>query len=240
MRMMDCILNRLAVGSEAMLIFKCLLLAILVGTASAHSGLENQTEVRLHRDRLELVVRASFSLAWRLMGSHAPGESNEAARAIAKPLLIQEADRLFDVSASGERLPVLSRDCVFELDEHVAFVLTYPRPEKWPLVFNARFLDRLGWMDSGTIAYFDQTDAPFRRDIEASARKILMKNDASFVIHPETPTTSLQAPAPAVTARVTEPRGMGMARKISLGGLSISFFLCLVWLVRRALNQGPN
>mgnify|MGYP002279115488 CR=1 FL=1 len=58
-----------------------------LGTASAHSGYENETAVRLHADRMDVVVRTTFGFAWKILGHRAPGDIGEAAQQIAKPLL---------------------------------------------------------------------------------------------------------------------------------------------------------
>ena len=156
----------------------------MLGTASGHTGFENQTEARIYQDRMEMVVRTSFALAWKILGERAPAAADEAGQAIARPLLVAEAAGLFDVTAGGVALMPTAKDCIFELNRDVAFKLTYERPAKWPLVLKARFFNLLGPLDSGSVSVFDQTAAPYQRDIEPFAGKVIQAGDPSLSVTP--------------------------------------------------------
>lgn len=157
---------------------------ILLGTASAHTGFENQTEVRIYQDRMEMVVRTSLGLAWKILGERAPAAADDAGKVIARPLLAAEAQGLFDVTAGGVAMVSKSTGCVFEINRDVAFTLSYERPATWPLVLKARFYKLLGPLDSGTITVFDQTAAPYKHDVEPIAGKLIMAGDLSLSVTP--------------------------------------------------------
>jgi hydrogenase/urease accessory protein HupE len=154
------------------------------GFASAHTGFENETEVRLFSDRMEVNVRTTYAFAWKLLGSRAPAGIDDDGQGIAGPLLAAKAPNLFETTSGGEPLPHRSADCVFELDQHVVFLLTYDRPPKWPLVMRANFFDSLDPLSTGTLKLFDQTDAPYQRDTEPLAGRILYQSSPVFSFDP--------------------------------------------------------
>lgn len=175
-----------------------LILATLsvIGEAGAHTGFESSTEVRIFSNRMRIVVRTSYALAWRILGDKAPMGSDEAAQAVAKPLLSEAAPGLLDVTAAGLAMTPTQTNCQFELNKDVAFVLTYDRPSQWPLAVKVRFLNILGPLDSGTISVFDQSNGNPSGDVEPIAGKVLFANDPSlsFTIAPAVPAPAVAAP----------------------------------------------
>ena len=181
-----------------------LILATLsvIGEAGAHTGFESSTEVRVFSNRMRIVVRTSYALAWRILGDQAPTGSDEAGQAIAKPLLTAAAPGLLDVTAAGLAMTPSQSNCQFELNKDVAFVLTYERPSQWPLVVKVRFMNLLGPLDSGTISVFDQTIDDPTRDLEPIAGKVLFSNDPalSVTIGPKVPEPAAEAAAPVTSS----------------------------------------
>jgi hydrogenase/urease accessory protein HupE len=172
----------------------------LTAQAGAHTGFESSTEVRVFSDRMQIVVRTSYALAWRILGDRAPGTADEAAQAVAQPLLAAAAPGLLDVASGGVAMTPKSVKCQFELNKDVAFVLIYDRPPQWPLGVKANFLSLLGSLDSGTISVFDQTNVPYSGDVEAIAGKVLFSSDPAFSV-----TLAAPAPVPAI-AQTTATR----------------------------------
>ncbi len=154
----------------------------MTGNLCAHGGFENRTDVRIYQDRIEMFVRTSYGLAWRILGERAPATADEAGQAIAKPLLAEAATELFELTAEGRTLHPKSSACFFELNQDVAFKLTYERPAQWPLVLRARFFNLLGPLDSGTLSVFDQTTAPYQHDIEPIAGKVISASDPTMTV----------------------------------------------------------
>lgn len=190
----------------------CLAMLLLPGSAGAHGGFENETEVRVEPDRMRVVVRSTVPFAWTLLGERAPRAADEAGQAIARPLLAAEATGLFKVTAGGKALPATKADCIFENlepgHEHVAFTLDFERPAEWPVTLEATFFPRLGELDTGSITVFDHTASRFARDIEPLLRKTISRGDpsvtfdlrpAAVVKAPEkesTPVPSSEVPPP--------------------------------------------
>jgi len=167
------------------LFLRIFLVLVMLGTANGHTGFENQTEVHLFPDRMEMIARTSVSLAWMMLGAHAPSQSDEAGQNQALPLLTAVASQWFEMVAGGRTMVPKKVDCVFELNRDVALTFVYERPKEWPVVFTARFFRLLGPLDSGSISFYDQTDCPDRRDVEPTVGKILMVNDASISVMPK-------------------------------------------------------
>ncbi|MEO5712741.1 MAG: HupE/UreJ family protein [Luteolibacter sp.] len=174
-----------------------------IGGLSAHTGFESSTEVRIFSNRMQIVVRTSYALAWRILGDQAPADSGEAARAVAKPLLEAAAPDLLDVTVAGMVMKPDTFKCQFELNKDVAFVLIYERPSQWPLVVKVRFLSLLGSLDSGTISVFDQSDGILSGDVEPVAGKVLFSNDPSLSVTLALKVTVAPVPAPAVEDKPT-------------------------------------
>ncbi len=162
---------------HAVLKFICLPALLLTGVAGAHGGFENETEVRVESDRMRVVIRTSRPFAWKILGDKAPRTADEAGQALAKPLLTAAAPGLFQVTAAGKPRSPTKADSLFEIDDHVAFVLQFERPAEWPVTVEAKFFPLFGELDSGTIAVFDQTTSRFSRDIEPLMRKTIDAND---------------------------------------------------------------
>lgn len=147
-------------------LIRTLLLLLLAGIAQAHLGNENNTEVRVYADRMQMVVRTSIPFAWKLMGNQAPVMADEAGRASARSGLIAAAPGLFTVSAGGKPMTPTKVDCVFEVENDVAFVLTFSRPAEWPVTVKANFFEELTNLDSGTVTVFDFTTSRFNSDLK--------------------------------------------------------------------------
>lgn len=198
------------------------------GAVSAHSGYENETGVRLYADRMDVAIRTTFGFAWKILGQRAPNDIGEAGQQIAGPLLAAEAPGLFEVSSGGKAMTPRSADCQFELDDHVVFLLTYDRPHAWPLVLKARFFDCFDPLTYGDVKVFDQTDAPYRRDIEPVAEAKIFRSKPVFTFDPA-PVAEAPVALPAIPASPPEEpklRGFGV---IGIAALLLVF----LWRVRR-------
>ncbi|NQX01296.1 hypothetical protein HQ447_11620 [bacterium] len=207
---------------------------LAVGTAGAHLGLENTTEVRIFSNEMRLIVRTSIPFAWALLRERAPASADEAGQAIARPLLIEAAPGLFTVTAGGELLTPLKTDCLFEVEKDVAFILTFERPRQWPVVLEARFLPLLTSVDTGTITVYDYTASRFSRDLEPLLRATLDTRN---------PSVSFRLPAaavsPAVVATPNPPRPHGRAWiGICLLLSAVAAIGFLVWRRWRGIDEG--
>ncbi|RYZ13819.1 MAG: hypothetical protein EOO70_08245 [Myxococcaceae bacterium] len=196
------------------LFFQALCAALMLlsgGLAHAHGGYENETEVQLYPDRMRIVTRTSLPFAWRLLGDKAPATSDEAGQAAAKPLLAAAAATLFEVTAGGKPLTPTKTDCVFELHdlhEHAAFVLYFAPPTASPVTVKATFFPLLGELDMGTVAVFDHTADPHRRDIEPLLEKALALQSPSVTFDlggPEKKASPAPAAAPTPAPVATPP-----------------------------------
>jgi hypothetical protein len=168
---------------------------ILLGsirTAEAHVGNENNTEIRVYADSMRMVLRTSIPLAWSLLGGNAPAMADEAGQAVAKPLLIAAAPALVTVTAGGIPMVPTQVDCQFEVQNDVAFILNFKRPAAWPVEVKMEFFQRLGNLETGTVAVFDYTASRFLRDVEPLAQKVLDRNNPSLSFN--------LAPPPVVAA----------------------------------------
>lgn len=217
-------------------LIRTLLLLLLVGAAQAHLGNENNTEVRVYADRMQMVVRTSIPFAWKVIGDQAPAMADEAGKASARPGLIAAAPGLFTVAAGGKPMTPTKVDCMFEVENDVAFVLTFARPEVWPVTVKANFFEDLTNLDSGTVTVFDFTTSRFNSDL---------KPVTEGVIHQRSPgiTFSLGAPAPEIASEaVSEPEVPVSSQRpkdrswgtlvIFLSGI-LALILVLGWLRRR-------
>lgn len=212
-------------------LFLLLLVFAPVIAAEAHLGNENNTEVRVYSDRMRVVVRTSIPFAWTILGEQAPALADEAGQVIAKPLLAAAAADLLKITAGGEPMIPESTDCVFEVQNDVAFVLNFKRPQEWPVVVETRFLGRFTTLDSGTIAIFDYTASRFSRDLEPIAKGVIdlrnpslsftLEADASSVPTPEATTV---APPPAATPSAS-PIRVFTAASLLLLALGVVGFL---------------
>lgn len=195
-----------------------LLFPLTAGTLRAHLGNENDTEVRVYPDRMQVVVRTSIPFAWAVLGTQAPPLADERGRDVARPLLIAAAAGLYSVTAGGRPITATKTDCLFEVENDVAFVLVFERPEKWPVVMNSTFFPLLSNLDSGTIRVFDFSASPFNSDLRPLAEGVLHQGNPSL-------TFSLETAAPE-TAREVGPGSAPVA--IAAPQRSVSLTLALV------------
>lgn len=165
------------------------------GLATAHVGMENTTDVRIYPDRMELVTRTSYALAWALLGERAPAGADPAGQAAALPLLREEAPRLLELTTREGPLVPVRTDCVFEVQEDVAFTLVFPRPATWPVTLRAGFTRLLGDVDQGTVSVFDHTNAGYRRDMEPFVVRPVSRRHPTASFSPETAVAEKAAPA---------------------------------------------
>jgi hypothetical protein len=161
-------------------LFAAATLLAFSSTAGAHLGNENNTEIRVHADSMRLVLRTSIPFAWSLLGENAPAMADEAGQAAARPGLLAAAPALVTVTAAGKPMNPTQVDCVFEVPDDVAFIFHFKRPADWPVGVKMEFFDRLGSLETGTIAVFDYTASRFARDVEPFARKTLDRNHPLF------------------------------------------------------------
>lgn len=151
-------------------------------TAWAHDGLENETEIRVRKDRIDITLRTSMLFAWKLLGDKAPAGAGQASQEVARPLLREKAGNLISLTVGGEVLKPRRADCVFELDEHAAFLLVFDMPPGEPEIrFRAAFFELLGGVDEGAFRLVDLTRDATTRDAEPLARKRLHRVDDAFL-----------------------------------------------------------
>lgn len=163
--------------------FRSFLIAILLTTSwcSAHDGMENETEIRVRKDRIEITVRSSMVFAWKLLAEKAPPDTGEASLEKARGHLKEIGKSLVAMTSGDKPLKLRSIDCVFELEQHAAFIYIYEVPAGTPEIsFKAAFLKRMSDTEEGTFRLIDLTRDPRRRDVEPLARKRLHRVDDSF------------------------------------------------------------
>jgi hypothetical protein len=170
--------------------------------ANAHLGNENNTEIRVFADSMRIILRTSIPFAWSLLGADAPPMADEAGQAVAKPLLIAAAPGLITVTAGGNPLTPAQTDCMFEVQDDVAFIYNFKRPVDWPVVVKIEFFTRLGNLETGTIAAYDYSASRFARDVEPLARKTIDRDSPSlsFTLVPP-PVAATPQPQPTPTPR---------------------------------------
>lgn len=172
-----------------------------VCAAGAHTGFENNTEVRIFSNEMRIVFRTSHPFAWALLGEHAPPMADEAGQAVARPFLIEAARGLFKVTAGGIPLPMVRTDCFFEVENDVALVLCFERPRQWPVVMEAKFMNLLTSMDTGSITVYDYTASRFIRDLKPIVQATLDQRNSSISFSLETPAMKPEAhPGPLVAS----------------------------------------
>ena len=154
---------------------------LMTGTCRAHDGLETETEIRVRKDRIEITVRSSLVFAWKLLGERAPSDTSEASLEKARAELKKDAGKLVEMTAAGTPLKPRSVDCLFELEQHAAFLYVFETPPGNPeIAFKACFLKTVSDMEEGTFRLIDLTRDPRRRDVEPLASKRLQRVDDSF------------------------------------------------------------
>lgn len=157
-----------------------LLFFAMSGISYAHLGFENDTEIRVFPDRMRVVIRTSIPFAQALLGAGAPLLTNESGQAAAKLLLEKSAAELISITSGGNPTLPLDTDCLFEVQDDVAFILTFPRPSVWPVVVKAEFFSRFGNLETGTMAAFDCTASRFSREVEPFQKKIIDPRNPSL------------------------------------------------------------
>lgn len=200
-------------------------------TARAHLGNENTTNIRVDADSMRLVLRTSVPFAWSLLGENAPAIADEAGQAAAKPGLLAEAPALVTVTAAGKPMNPTQMDCVFELPDDVAFIFNFKRPAGWPVEVKMEFFDRLGSLETGTIAVSDYTASRFARDVEPFARKTLDRNHPSFSF------ALVQPPVAATPAPPQPPREPAAQRWIVTALFLIFAMAGIGWLAYQRLKE---
>jgi hypothetical protein len=210
-------------------IFRCFLfLKISAFTLQAHVGFENETEVGVYPDRTEVLVRTSHSLANRLLGDTAAAVIDADHQQELMPRLTELGRNLFTLSDNGEVLEPLESECFFELDQDIAFKVSYRSVRSWPLVLHARFIDRLGPLDGGRISVFHLMDASGRcADHEPIAGKILTPERSSLEVIPGPLVTDSALPtgsAPTPAERAPYHMPIAVALVVGIGGICFRLF----------------
>ncbi len=213
-------------------LFAAVLLLALPHPARAHLGNENTTDIRVDADSMRLVLRTSIPFAWSLLGENAPAMADEAGKVAAMPMLASAAPALLTVTAGGKRMTPSQVDCLFEVQDDVAFIFNFKRPAEWPVEVRMEFFDRLGSLETGTIAVSDYTSSRFARDVEPFVRKTLDRN------HPSYSFALVQAPVAATPLPplppAREPTGI---RRIVVVFFLIVGVAGIGWLARRRLRE---
>lgn len=155
----------------------CLILFLLVaGAASlrAHAGHTSETNVNLTQKTVTVVLRCEPVLAWSLLGPKVPHGSLKEAFVVAKPDLEALTPALFIFKSNEEiQTPTQSR-VVVEVNNHLAFVLTFARPTSGKLTLQAPFLDKLDELTVNKVGFFDHSLFPHPAEPFASIE--LQKN----------------------------------------------------------------
>lgn len=209
-----------------------LLMLALCGTARAHVGLENTTDVRIYPNRMEILTRTSIPLAWALLGQRAPLTTDASGQAAALPHLLEEAPRLLEVTTSAGAMVPSRTDCVFELHDDVAFTLVFPRPTTWPVTIRASFVSLLGEMDLGTVSAYDHTTAGYKRDMDPFIVRPISRR------HP-TASFSLITPEAEKTSTAISPRET-THRRVWLIPLIIAAMGMVLHRIFRRWNRQPE
>ena len=206
-----------------------MILLASVCTAGAHLGNENNTEIRVYADSMRVILRTSIPFAWSLLGEKAPLMADDAGQAIAKPLLVAAAPGLITVTAGGKAMAPTQVDCLFEVQNDVAFIFNFKRPADWPVEVKMEFFTRLGNLETGTIAAFDYTASRFARDVEPLIKKTVDRNNPSlsFAIG-QPPPAAKPEPAPSPPAPPGKSEGTRQIVALSLllvGMMGIGFLV---------------
>lgn len=165
--------------------------------AAAHTGFENNTDIRILPDEMRVVVRASHAFAAAMLDGAAPSTRTPEGREQAQPLLAAAAGRLFEITAGGAPLAPTKAECRFEVEDDVVFLIDFPRPTQWPARVEARFFGKLGGMDSGAISVTDSSASRFDRNAEPFLRQRLDANHTAVSFSPGE-LVALTAPVPPI------------------------------------------
>ena len=95
-------------------------------------------------------------------------------------------------------------DCLFEVQDDVAFIYNFKRPAEWPVVVKIEFFTRLGNLETGTIAAYDYSASRFARDVQPLAQKTIDRSNPSlsFTLVPTAGRGHAAATAPLHRRRV--------------------------------------
>lgn len=188
----------------------------------AHGGHGHDTEARIYPDRMRVVLRTSVDQAWRFLGERAPLTRSEADTATALSLLARMAPELLEVTSQEGAMTPRSAECMMEPDHHVAFVLKFDRPPDGTLRLEARFTDRIDGLEAGTVAVFDHTAAPFRRDIAPLASGEFSRHSPTFACAIGSSASLSPPPAgdPATGSEPSPDRGTGLAWILGILGIA--------------------
>ena len=180
---------------------------LMAGICRAHDGLENETEIRVRKDRIEVTLRSSLVFAWKLLGEEAPPDVGEASLEKARAALKESGKDLIEMTSGSSPLKLRSLDCQFELEQHVAFTFVFDVPAGNPEIrFKARFLKHMGELEEGTFRLIDLTRDPRRRDVEPLARKRLHRVDDSFAFVTSPEGVRVKQDKPPLPAAAPLPR----------------------------------
>ena len=207
-----------------------------VGQAAAHSGHGSTTDIHVYADNMKVVIRTSIPLAWARLDHRAPAMADEEGRKTALPLLIAAAPSLVQLTADGTPLEPLTADCMFEVGDHVAFVLVYERPQKWPVELDAGYVKTLGDLDTATVSVFDRTASRFARDLHPLLEKNVSASDSrvSFALEAVAPSPQIK---PSESEKVKKSAG---GKSVSIAAVLLAFGVAglLIWLLQR--RRGRN
>lgn len=175
------------------------------GRAAGHSGHGGSTEVRVFPDKMKIVIRTTLPFAWARLGAAAPARADQDGRTAALPLLVAAAPSMLRVTEGGVPMKPTDVDCMFELEDHVAFILNFPRPTKWPVELDAQYVRTLGELDTATVTVYDQTASRFARDIMPLLEKNVFEGDSmvSFSLGPAPVAQEIKQPAANAAAPKT-------------------------------------
>jgi len=202
------------------------------GSVHAHTGYENETDVRIFTDRMEVNLRATLGFAWKVLGKRAPSDADEAGQQTANPIMKEMAPGLFEVTANGNVMDAKSATCMFEVDQHVFCRLVFERPHSWPLVLKANYFDLFDPLTYGTVRIFDQTDAPYSHEIESVAEGKIFRSNPTFTYDPTPPAQVPEVVTPRIPAKpeLRHIRGLLLA----------AFLLVMLWGIRRLFSKKPS
>ncbi len=176
-------------------------------------------------DRMQVVVRTSYGLAWKILGESAPVLCDPSGQVMSKAMLMQRLQGLFKVTEGGVEMMPRTAGCRFEPNDQVTFVLSYPRALKVPVVLSATYLEDLGPTGQGTVAVFDHTTGLVSDRFQPLACKVLSGGDPALSVAVE---DALPAGQPALLLEQPRPGGFPL---LTIGRIVTGFGHVLVVLM---------